>query len=249
MPATDDPKFAIPSNTIVASAMSEAEAKFQESLKQAKDRPTEFGPQLDLQLYRFLQLEPVPQQEVLAQLSTSDREILAALMDGLSNFRQNLQADPTALPSVTIRPLLKMAERLREQTELSIPTIQLCRHVEGFGIYEPMPLMFRAGSEHETLIYCEVENFTSRKNDKDLWETKLSLEAALYNSEGHVVLKGKDVVPVDVCRNRRRDFFVVKRLMLPKTLAPTRYILKLTIVDANSNRVAENSLYIDMMAQ
>jgi hypothetical protein len=57
------------------------------------------------------------------------------------------------------------------------------------------------------------------------------MEAVLYTETGVAILKGKDEVPTDSSRNRRRDFFVVKRLKLPRSLGASKYILKVTIVD------------------
>jgi hypothetical protein len=100
------------------------------------------------------------------------------------------------LVSRKVKPLLDMADRLRSQAELTIPTMVLCRRVDGFGNYEPMATTFKAGLDHETIIYCEVENFSSNRNG-DAWETKLSMEAVLYTETGVAILKGKDEVPTD----------------------------------------------------
>ena len=54
-------------------------------------------------------------------------------------------------------------------------------------------------------------------------------------------------VPVDLSRNRRHDFYVYKKLTLPRTLGPGRYVLKVTIVDQQSQRVAENSMTVNLM--
>lgn len=228
---------------------SDADVMLRSLTDRLQRQPTDPAAHLQLQLYKLLRNEQVPQLDAMASLPSDDREMVSTLLDAVSGYIDGVQREPGALPSKKVAPVLAAADRLREQVELTIPTIALCRRVQAFGNYEPMPLTFRAGVEHEAIIYCEVENFSSRLNDKGLWETKLSMEAVLYNSAGDAIMKGKDLVPTDLCRNRRKDFFVGKPLKLPATLAASRYILKVTIVDVQGNRVAENSLNIMMMAQ
>ncbi|QOV88533.1 hypothetical protein [Humisphaera borealis] len=248
-PQPPAPQYAKPVDRVTTTTTTDADVMAREFARRLKEHPTDAAAHFYHQIFRFLRDESIPDLGSLSPLPPDDREMLSVALDGISDWIRKIQTDPNALPSRKLAPLLRMAERLRELTELSIPTMSLCRRVDGFGIYEPMALSFRAGLEHETIIYCEVENFTSRLNEKQLWETKLSMEAVLYNSAGDAILRGKDNVPIDLCRNRRRDFFVVKRLKLPATLAASRYILKVTIVDEQAKRVAENSLNLMMMAQ
>ena len=71
----------------------------------------------------------------------------------------------------------------------------------------------------------------------------------LFTDGGARVWFDKGDVPVDLSRNRRHDFYVFKRLTLPRTLGPGRYVLKVTIVDQQSQRVAENSMTVNLMGQ
>jgi len=247
--APQDPEYGnVAQNPGTSTATTDGDVLRRDLLKRVKDHPTDAAAHLNLQMFFFLREEAVPQIEMLTPLPKEQREIIVTLMNGLVNFRHMTQTDPNALPSRIVGPLLKMSDLLREQTEMSIPTMQLCQSIVGLGTYEPRSLTFQAGQIHKTYIYCEVENFSSRLNDKGLWETRLTMETVLYDSNGDAVHKGKDVVEPDLCRQRRRDFYVVKELHLPATLAPSRYILKVTIVDEQVKRIAENSLQIMMMA-
>jgi hypothetical protein len=218
-------------------------------LQHVQEFPTDLAGHLDLQLMRFLRDETVPQLEGLSGLSSEDREILSALLDGLSNFRTGLRADPNQLNSRKVRPLLELADRIRGSAELTVPTVCLCSEVRGFGQYEPMDANLKSGQDNPAILYCEVENFSSQQNDKLLWETKLSQEVVLYTETGFPVWRDKGAIPVDQARNRRHDFYVYKRITLPKTLAPGRYVLKVSIVDEQAKRVAENSLTINVGMQ
>ena len=53
----------------------------------------------------------------------------------------------------------------------------------------------------------------------------------------------------DASRNRRHDFFVLKRIKLPANLNINRYVLKVTIVDKQANRIAEGSLPVQVLSK
>ncbi|MDB5174087.1 MAG: hypothetical protein JWN51_2860 [Phycisphaerales bacterium] len=221
--------------------------------QQVKDYPTEISAHLDWQLLQYLQGQSVPQMQSLSTLPAEDREMLSALLDGLTLFRNGLRTDNNMLLSKKIRPLLDLSDRLRTQAELTIPTIALCKDVKGFGVYEPIePARFEAGRDQPALVYCEVENFASQLDVQKRWETKLSQEIVLYTEQNGLEV-WRDKTParpiVDYSRNRRHDFFIVKRIHLPAQLTIGRYLLKVSVVDQQVNRVAENSVPIQIVAQ
>lgn len=221
-------------------------------LEAAKDRPNEVAPQLNYQLLEFIKGQSVPDMRAMAALSSEDRDVLVGLLDALTNFRSGVRADNNLLQSRKIRPLLNLADRLRAQADLSLPTLTLCRRVEGFGVYDPIePLRFMAGKEHPAIIYCEVANFSSQQSDKKMWSTKISEEEVLYTESGLPVWPARPTprTIADQSRNRRHDFFIVKLIRLPATLSVGRYLLKVTIVDQLSNRMAEGTIPIDIVAE
>ncbi|HEX8916137.1 MAG TPA: hypothetical protein VF796_27560, partial [Humisphaera sp.] len=215
----------------------------------AKQSPQDLQAQFDLQLYNVLTDGVAPDPAALLALPRDQREMIATIIDALVNWRNLARRDGNLLPSEQVRPLLELADRLRAQSELTIPTVALCSRVVGYGVYDPLPTTFRAGQDVPVIVYSEVANFSSRLNDKQLWETRLNMGVALYTETGVNVLNNRSDVPPDLSRNRRHDFFVVKRLVLPRTMAVGRYILKVTITDTLGNRVSENSVEITMTAQ
>ncbi len=212
--------------------------------------PRDASAQLDYQLYQLLCERPAPQLEALTPLLAEDRELIATVIDGLANFRAELRRDANSLLSRKIAPMLEMGDRLKTQAELTIPTASLCTRVDGFGVYEPInPPRFAAGKDHPAIVYCEVANFATQKNDKGFWETKLSQEATLYTESGMFVWQDKSKPIVDLSRNRRHDFFLVKLVRLPANLTIGRYLLKVTVIDQQINRVAEATLPIQIVAE
>ena len=216
------------------------------------DDPQDLAGHLDYQLFQMLNGDVVPQLTTMSPLSPEDRELVSAIVDGLSNFRDGARADSNMLLSRKVKPLLEMADRVRNEAELSIPTIALCRRVDRFGVYEPIAgQRFLAGQEQPVIVYCEVENFASQLNNQKMWETKLKQEVVLYTEQnGLEVWRDKQTRPVvDLSRNRRHDFFMAQMIRLPASLTIGRYLLKVSVEDLQVNRIAENTVAIEIVAQ
>ncbi len=241
-----------PSPVVESSADTEAQTGEPESqtlgalnrrlAKRVADYPHDISAQFDYQLMQFMMDQPVPNLSTLSNLSDEDREMVSAIMDGLSNYRNNLRADNNMLLSRKVRPLLEMSDRLRSLADLTIPTLALCSEVKGFGNYTPFdgdPPHFSAGLDHPVILYCEVQNFSSQLNDAKMWQTELDQDAVLYTEGGMAVWNDKTQAVHDTARNRRQDFFIVQRMRLPSTLPIGRYLLKVTIEDKQSHHVAE----------
>lgn len=213
------------------------------------DNPRDIGAQLDSQLLLTLEDQPAPQLASISELPTEDRELISTLIDGLTNFRAAVRQDSNMLLAGKIRPLLDMSDRLRAQAELSVPTVALCTRVDGFGRYEVIdPPRFRAGQENPVIVYCEIENFDAKLNDNRMWETRLTQEVTCFTETGMLVWKDKSRDVSDTCRNRRHDFFMYDLVHLPANLTVGRYVMKVTVVDRNANRVAEKTVPIEIAA-
>ncbi len=215
----------------------------------AREYPNDLASHFDYQLLQFVREQNVPAMSEISSLPAEDRELLAALLDSLSNFRSGLRRDGDMLQSDKIRPLLELAARLRKQAELTIPTIALCNRVKAFGVYEPLDPEFPAGQENAMIVYCEVENFASQLNDRKQWETRLKTDVVLYTEGGLPVFQNKTHAVTDLSRNRRRDFFVVEMVRLPSNLTIGRYLLKASVVDQHANRIAEATVPVRIVAR
>src|SRR5687767_3346735 len=220
--------------------------------QRVKDYPRDVAAHFDFQLFQFLQDKSVPDLNTIAALPVEDREMVTALLDGLSNFRNVVRADNNTLLSKKIAPIVEMADRMRAQADLSIPTAALCTRVEQFGVYTPVAATrFVSGAPNEVILYCEVANFASHLNGKGAWETKLKYTTALYtdNEAGMPVWQGNDTPITDECRNRRRDFFLADKITLPANLPIGGYLMKVSIVDLHANRIAEATVPLQVVAR
>jgi hypothetical protein len=211
--------------------------------------PQDIADQLDLQLYGMLNEDPTAELAAVSALPDDDRELISALIDGLSNFRSTVRQNPNLLAAQKIKPLIEMADRLRSQADLTVATVQLCSRVDAYGKYTPItPARFTAGKASSVIVYCEVENFATKQNARQMWETRLTEQVTIFTDTG-MLAWSDDVHPVtDECRNRRHDFFAYNVITLPKHLTLGRYLLKVSIEDKNADRVAELSVPFEMTA-
>ena len=246
----DVPSIAPESADFAHSVVGPADPFEQQIAQRVRDNPADMSAQLDNQLLAVLRDDSAPQLSSISALSSEDRELLSALVDGLINFRTGIRQDNNMLLSKKIRPLLDMADRLRAEAELSVSTVALCTRVDGFGKYDMIdPPNFPAGRDNPAIVYCEIENFDSKLNDQRQWETKLTQDVTIFTETGMLVWKDKSRDVSDICRNRRHDFFMYDLIKLPADLSIGRYIVKVTIVDRTANRIAEKTVPVEIVAQ
>jgi hypothetical protein len=240
----------IPPNSHASAPVSCSTDEYEQKLQNlVHDYPRDLSNQLDYQLLRLVRDEPTPDLANVSQLSSEDRDLLMALMDGLSNFRDAVRNDGNVMLNRKIRPLLEMTDRLRSQAQLSIPTVAFCSQVLSYGVYSPMPSSrFPAGRNNDLIVYCEVANFTSIQGNDAIWRTRLRQEMVLYTNTGLAVWPAKSNADVflDQSRNRRHDFFISRLVRLPSSLAPGKYVLKITLLDEQSNRIVEASAPLEI---
>ena len=246
----DVPAISPESTDFAGSTTAHSDNSFEQKIAQrVHDNPADMAAQLDNQLLAVVQDSSAPQLSTITALPSEDRELLSALIDGLVNFRTGIRQDNNMLLSKKIQPILDMADRLRSEAELSVPTVALCTRVDGFGKYEVIdPPRFPAGRENPAIVYCEIQNFDSRMNDQQQWETKLTQDVNIFTETGMLVWKEKSRDVADTCRNRRHDFFMYDLIKMPASLTIGRYIVKVTIVDRNANRIAEKTVPVEIVA-
>ena len=74
-----------------------------------------------------------------------------------------------------------------------------------------------------------------------MWETALSGSYQIYDEQGNKVAERNFPVETEVCRNRRRDFFIPYRVYVPK-VNPGRYNLQLTMRDIKSKKTGQSAM-------
>jgi hypothetical protein len=133
-----------------------------------------------------------------------------------------------------------------------IERLVLCRRVEGFGRYTPLSSMrFLAGRPAQAVIYTEVQGFADQPSSKTAGEvsTELGQTVELWlDADGTKQLAIPEQVVRESTRTRRRDYFLVQRLILPPTLSVGRYNLKVRVRDVVTGTEAERGIAIEIVA-
>jgi len=153
------------------------------------------------------------------------------------------EADPGA-----VAPRVRAAvDALESLAPFTVGPPRLCRKINGFGDFDPVePATLRAG--RPTLVYCELSGQRAEPGVTDeAFHSRLASRVEVGPAGGGEPIWSREMdPPEDVCRSRRRDFYVNYRLDLPATLTPGAYTLKLTLSDRVSGRSASASAPFDL---
>ncbi len=139
-------------------------------------------------------------------------------------------AAPLAGPQQPAEP--KPAEPITEEhrTDLAIGDLRLCRKVLGFGSFEPLA-SDRVKPGQQLLVYCELTGIQYEERGDD-FVSRISSRIEVKAADGGPVLWSRELGDAqDVCRRRRRDYYVNYRVELPRTLGPGSYRLRLLQTD------------------
>ncbi|MEM6749722.1 MAG: hypothetical protein AAF612_04560 [Planctomycetota bacterium] len=154
-------------------------------------------------------------------------------------------------PSIDLAELRGEVDALAPLVGVRATTLELCKKVSGFGVYEPVvSRTFAVGREHQVIVYVELDGFASKPLEGDgSFEVRLQQELALFEtSRGLAVWRQKPAEILDRSRNRRRDFFVVQMATLPADLPAGSYVLKVTGTDKNAGMVYAKGVEIEVGA-
>ena len=159
---------------------------------------------------------------------------IAALLDTAK------EPDAQRRAAVAAPHLRQAAERLGEIGGLAVKNLHFCTEVKGYGSFVSFSQdEFRPGQE--VLLYCEVENFQSKLNEKG-YHTALKARYQVFDASGNRVAEKDLGLKEEHCQNRRRDFFVPYFLWMPKQVSAGKYQLKLTLEDVHAGQTAEASI-------
>jgi hypothetical protein len=159
---------------------------------------------------------------------------IAALVSGDQVTPQTSNATAAA------QTLEAAAARLRDAGPLGLAHLAFCTEVNSYGVYKPFEKFeFTAGQE--VLLYAEVDGFKAEPHS-DGFRTTLSSGYVIVDSQGTTVDTREFGVTEEVCRNRRRDYFIRYQFHLPQQLAAGTYTLRLKMTDALSQKAGEATI-------
>jgi hypothetical protein len=128
-------------------------------------------------------------------------------------------------------------DAFQDQAPLEILELRLCRKVNGFGSFEPLePAACKPGQS--LIVYCEISGLRYGQSGEFFRSRVLSQVELVPAQGGEAVWKQVLGTAEDLCRRRRRDFFINYRIALPDNLPAGTYDLRLTQTDELAGRTS-----------
>lgn len=184
-------------------------------------------------------------------LAPGQAAVLDVLRESLAIFVN--QTDPATIAS----SLENASARLAGERPFRIAKAELCARVRGYGQYDPMSAVFIAGRPHRVIVYVEVEGFGHRASMEadrehasttgDAWTVELTQELNLYKDKVKAWTRSAQRV-TESSRNRRRDFYLVHEIELPRNLGVGHYSLKVVMRDVVNDATDEAIVPITIVA-
>jgi hypothetical protein len=152
-------------------------------------------------------------------------------------------ATPEDATSLTAPDLRAAAMALEAEAPLEIMDLRLCSKVLGFGSYQAI----EAQSLHPgqtILVYCELAGLRYEPHDGQFRSRLESRVEIVPEAGGSPVWQQSLGSADDLCRRRRRDYYVNYRLALPSSLPAGSYKFRLIQKDLLSGRETAKSATI-----
>jgi len=180
-------------------------------------------------------------------LAEGDRRLVDSFHEACRRIGRDLEdGKPAGEALLALDAVLTLAS---EGPPLVIPRVELCSRIESHGNYVPLPSRtFKAGKVSPVLLYTELVGFTSGEV-AGRWRTDVASRAVLLSKDDGSVVWSREWLPLRDESDRARDeFFLSERIDLPASLVPGRYVLKSTVRDEATGRIAERSVPIEIVA-
>jgi hypothetical protein len=175
-------------------------------------------------------------------IPTDARQLIGAVSEVVEESRR-LSRNPMLLGNDALKSVRNLNQIVAEKADPEVPIVRLCREVITFGVYEELDsALLVAGEPLHAIVYTEVTNFRSERQNDQKFRTILATHLELMTKNGETVWQREEPEIVDHCRQRRRDFFIAQRIQLPATIAPGDYVLKVLVEDKLSGRANEGVL-------
>jgi hypothetical protein len=187
--------------------------------------------QQQLRLLNLLAEKPDDAVVEIESLPEAEQEAFKQLMFGLSTWLSPDEQRRASLRNARVlRSLRDAAVQLSAAARLDVRNLRFCESVDGYGWYKEFPAA-KFASKQQVILYAEVENFAAEQTGPDSYETELAASYQIFDSGGTLVDERQLPLDKEVCRNRRRDYFLAYRIYLPDGLPAGRYRLELAVED------------------
>ncbi|NIA22074.1 MAG: hypothetical protein GWP05_08970, partial [Anaerolineaceae bacterium] len=217
-----------------------------EALARGNPNDVEIG--RTLRFLYFLSGEDEKGLEAIGGLSASRQKLWRDLMWTLIVARDRMPGASWADHAAEVLDALdEVRKTLAEEAPLELGEVRFCESILRFGDYTPVAVnRFQPGQK--ILLYSEVSNFVSTKEDDGAYHVRLSQRLSLQNSAGREVWRHNFQNIHDICRSAREDFFLGTTIPLPGDLPPGKYALKVVVEDTATSKSVGARLELEIIA-
>jgi hypothetical protein len=146
--------------------------------------------------------------------------------------------------AVVTADLRRAVDALDDLAPLRISELQACRKVHGFGHFDSIdPASLRPGQT--VIVYCEMSGLRYAPVEGG-YRSRLESRVEIVSRNEKRSIWSQDLgTAEDICRRRRRDYYVNYRLTLPTEIPSGSYELRLTQTDLNGDRSVSATLPLE----
>lgn len=209
------------------------------ALEQQAEQSTEAGNEWALWLTRLANDRPLNAANAGDSFAPHKREVFRGFLSVATDLREWLR-NPRASTETLLKSTEALHAYLADVASPSVEHIALCRRVVAYGVYEELPeTALLEGREIQVIVYSEVANLASELQDSGEYRTRASTRIELLSEDGVSMWSHEEPAIEDLCRRKRRDFFIAQRVTFPPTLTAGRLVLKITVEDLARRQATE----------
>lgn len=197
-----------------------------------------------LRMLYFVAGEQERALQAVPYIEPADQEFWQQMFWAIANyFDSKGMPDSSDRATQTVTQLKLAVQRLQEKAQLQLRNVTFCHKISSYGNYERFNRdEFSPGQP--VLLYAEVDNFKSEPTADGQYRTILKSTIEIYKAgpNGDLVYREPFAATEDLCRNYRRDYFHSYEFSIPQRIALGPHVLKLTVEDQLSRKLATYSL-------
>lgn len=139
----------------------------------------------------------------------------------------------------TLELLDYVRDQVAPRADFVISCMKICDKVVSFGNYQEIkPAKLQSGELQKVYVYCELENFQSKRDVEGRYLSDIYIDIALYDSRFYPQCQKSVPVNDTPSYSRRQDFFLIGDLTIPK-LSPGKYLLRVEVEDRIAHKKAK----------
>jgi hypothetical protein len=184
-------------------------------------------------------------------LLPAERDRVTAAHAGFAALGRAFRDGATGIDSATRQALVAA---LVGEPSLTIPKVDLCTKVTGYGEYSPVQRRsFLAGSNNRVIVYSELDGFKSHlENGK--WTTRLATRVSIVpaSNNGNSIAWSRTpewTEVVDTSDSPRCEFFLGEIIPISSSLAAGNYNVRVEVKDLTTGSTTSTVLPIEVLTE